>query len=94
MKTNQLPTIKSYGNYSSGNYGVNTLMINIKGLTLFYSYKTIVAFEAPNTGLVVRENSWGPTTGKHLNWIDWGNKEARIPGKEFESKLKEVLDEL
>lgn len=36
---------------------------------------------------VVRENAWGRTTGKHLNIIDGGGKEARaarLPSNVFE----------
>ena len=40
------------------------------GFTYFYSYNTLVAFEHTLSGLVVRENVWGATTGKHLNAID------------------------
>lgn len=86
-----MPRIKSYGEYSSSNYGANSLMVEIGALTLYFSYETVVAFESPESGRLVRQNDWSTTTGKHLNWIDGGKKKERIPGPEFESKLAEVL---
>jgi hypothetical protein len=70
-----LPSFGSYGNYSGGNYGVHALhFTDAEGRDWYFSYKTLVAVRAPGHGLIVRENVWGPTTGKHLNWIDGGNK--------------------
>ena len=40
--------------------------------------------------LVISENVWGTTTGKHLNWIN-EDKTKRIPNKEFEQKLSKIL---
>lgn len=85
-------SIGSYGQYSSGNYGVNAMRVDVGMLTLFFSYQTPVAFRTYNSGLVVRENEWGPTTGKHLNWLDSG-RSNRISGEDFENKLQEVLKE-
>lgn len=55
-----------------------------------FSYETCIAFYTPETGLVVRENEWGTTTGKHLNSIDGGNKAGRVSGTEFEIALEKV----
>ena len=85
-----LPSFESYGNYSSDNYGTNALVFTIGSVDVYFSYKTPVAFRTPQTGLVVRENDWGPTTGKHLNWIDGGNKTDRISGEEFVSLLEKI----
>lgn len=62
----------------------------IGSLTLYFSYQTVVAFN-DSEGLKVVENQWGPTTGKHLNTIDGGNKSARLPADEFEEALKKTL---
>ena len=86
----ELPSISNYGQYSSDNYGAHTLRVNVGPFTLYYSYTTLVAFRAPNTGSVVRSNDWGPTTGKHLNWIDQGSKSDRLPGEKFEAKWAEA----
>ena len=84
--------ISSYIESKSKNYGLNSLVVSIGELDLYFSYKTIVAFRAPGMKLVVRENIWGPTTAKHLKAIDGGNKEARIPGEKFEVMLEEMLE--
>ncbi len=92
-----LPTINTYGKYSSGNYGAHALRVDFDNLTLYYSYKTVVAFRAPGYGVTVRENSWGPTTGKHLNAIDGGDKftkAQRIEGGAFENMLADVLTKM
>lgn len=89
---NQLPVIDNYGEYKSGNYGVNSLRVTFPyKLTLYYSYKTIIAFMGSH-GLKVRQNDWSTTTGKHLNWIDGGKKELRLKGEEFESLLIKELE--
>ena len=97
----QLPTITSYGQYKSSNYGVNTLLVDLGNLKLWYSYRTIVAFQDCTKPLsrhnplpIVSQNQWSRTTGKHLNWIDRGYKEAkvdRLPREKFESKLFDIL---
>jgi hypothetical protein len=93
MSNQSLPSFRSYGEYSSGNYGAHCLMFTIPGKgEVYFSYQTPVAFRGRN-GLVVRENDWGPTTGKHLNWIDGGNKNGRIPGDEFERRLAEQFED-
>jgi hypothetical protein len=89
---NQLPTIRSYGEYHGQNYGLNCLMVSFSsGLVLYYSYETIVAFSTAKLGLLVRQNDWSTTTGKHLNWIDGGEKNKRISGQVFEGLLTATL---
>lgn len=53
---------------------------------LWLSYETVVAFY-DGYDLVVCENIWGPTTGKHLNSIDGGNKKDRLSYEEFNKRL-------
>lgn len=88
-----VPTVKisSYGRYSSDNYGLNTMEVKIGSLTLYYSYETIVAFRDYDLGLVVSTNIWSTTTGKHLSWIDGGNKKNRLDHNDFVEKLNETL---
>jgi hypothetical protein len=83
-------SISGYGDYSSDNYGVNCLRVCIGNLTLYFSYQTVVAFRSNELGLVIRENDWSTTTGKHLNWID-PEKKIRISGEEFEKLLSKTL---
>lgn len=57
--------------------------------TIYFSYETIIAVE-DSDGLIIRENSWSKTTGKHLNAIN-SNHDLRISGEEFKEKLKGFL---
>jgi len=88
----ELPTINNYGNYSSSNYGAHSLVVTISGVTVWFSYSTPIAFQDPEGNRVVRQNDWGPTTGKHLNWIDGGDKAARVTGQEFERLYAELVE--
>jgi len=70
----------------------NSTTVHTNNATLYYSYSTVIAFRA-NGELVVRENDWSVTTGKHLNAIDGGSnqaKAARLPSAEFERRLAEI----
>ena len=89
---NTLPTIRSYGEYKSGNYGAHSLRVDIGTLSLYFSYETVIAFQ-DSDGLKVRENDWSTTTGKHLNWIDGGGeaKKSRLPSQQFEDALTAKL---
>lgn len=75
------------GNYA-GNRESNAMRVMIGDLELFFSYQTVVAFYTPKTGLVLSENLWGNTTGKHLNAI--GDKSKRINRDDFERQLAKV----
>lgn len=84
----QLP---SWSCYCDNTTEANALVFDLpNGLRVWFSYKTPVAFWA-GANLYVRENEWGPTTGKHLNAIDHGNKKARISGEQFEKMLRRAL---
>ena len=87
-----LPSIRSYGNYSSSNYGAHCLMVTMGNVTVWFSYKTPVAFQVGHGEIVVRRNDWGPTTGKHLNAIDGGNKKARVDVETFQRLWSEQVE--
>lgn len=79
----------NYGEYSSDNYGVHSLAFAMPQGDFYFSYNTLVAFKSNKSRkLYVRKNIWGNTTGKHLNWIDGGNKQDRLSQSEFEDALK------
>jgi len=82
-------SVEPYG--YDGNYGTNALKVTIGNVTIWYSYDQPVAFETHATGLVVCENAWTRTTGKHLNIIDGGDKGSRLPVAEFEKKLQAAI---
>ena len=91
METKTKITKGSYGNYSSSNYGAHSLVISIGKLSLWFSYDTVIAFEDGGQDIQVSENNWGPTTGKHLNILDGGNKKTRLDSAVFEHNLEAVL---
>lgn len=90
MNKRDLPEVRSYGRYSSENYGVNTLMVDLGSIRLYYSYKTIVAFWTADTGLVTSKNVWTVTTGKHINWIQ-PDKSKRIFNDDFQGQLEQAI---
>ena len=95
MKNINIPgiiSIGSYGQYSSDNYGVNTLYIELPKITYYFSYQTLVAFYYGNE-YCVSHNYWGTTTGKHLNWID-PDHSIRLNNEDFHKRLLEVQKEL
>ena len=96
MNSAKLPTISNYYCYSSDNYGAHSLRVDIpptrktaKGITLYYSYSTIIAYRQSGE-LVARVNDWGNTTGKHLNSLE-PNKSARLKGADFEKALLKAM---
>lgn len=88
MTTNNLPSFRSYGNYSSSNYGAHCLCFTYAhGNDFYFSYDTLIAFRN-GKGLICRQNDWGTTTGKHLNLIQ-PNKKSRVDSETFERMFKE-----
>ena len=85
----------NYGNYSSDNYGAHSIAIEIGRRTVYFSFDTPIAFSGYNSKgekfYCVRQNEWGGTTGKHLNWID-RDKSIRLPSEEFEKELARFLE--
>jgi len=73
-------------NVSIGTVGPNFTCVDVGGVTIYFSYKTPIAFHNAN-GLTIRVNDWSTTTGKHLNAID-PNKTRRVSGKVFEARLE------
>ena len=54
-----------------------------------FSYRTCIGFNRwDGKGWIVRRNEWGPTTGKHLNWLD-GDKSRRVDGATFTQLLND-----
>lgn len=76
--------------YAANTPQANAMIIEVSGYNLYFSYQTIVAVEIPGAGLFVRKNDWGVTTGKHLNLIDGGDKQRRLPSDEFEALLESI----
>ena len=77
----------------------NFTVVTIGDRTYWFSYRTCVGFLDYSTGrgIVVRRNDWGPTTGKHLNYIDDGTPQAkarRVDGEAFQALLAETADDV
>lgn len=58
-------------------------------VTVYFSYETIIAIRSED-GLVISENHWGTTTGKHLNAIAT-DKNIRVPHSEVMNEVERVL---
>lgn len=88
-----MASLPSFETYCPNTTGVNALVFELpSGALVYYSYRTPVAFKT-HGHVVVRENDWGPTTGKHLNAIDGGSREARkkrVPREAFELMLSHL----
>ncbi len=71
----------------------NFTEVAIGDLTMYFSYRTCIAFAVPGQGLVARVNDWGRTTGRHLAKVGV-DKGDRIPGVEFEARLRAITDRM
>ena len=69
---------------------INRNKVTIESLTLWFSYKTIVAFQDTFMELVCCENKWSKTTGRFLNDICPNHKD-RLEKNIFNKKLLEAL---
>ena len=52
----------------------NLTRFELEKVTVWYSFTTPVAFQRGDGPLIVRENQWGNTTGRHLKRLDGGDK--------------------
>lgn len=75
----------------SGISRVNFRKIEVNRIGFWFSYSTIVAV-MENGKLYVSENRWGTTTGKHLNYLDGGDRKNRFHKGAFEDILEEICD--
>jgi hypothetical protein len=78
----------------------NLTLVRLPGLAVWFSYRTPVAFHVYDgktyryDTFVVTRNLWGPTTGRHLTYIDGGGKEAvarRLPWDKFEAAYRKAV---
>jgi len=59
----------------------NFYIVHGSGQSVAFSYRTIIGVNNRNgSGWFVRVNEWGPTTGKHMNYLDDGRKSERVDG--------------
>lgn len=69
----------------------NAVEVGIGNVRLYFSYKTLIAYEDNEDGQVVSENVWSTTTGKHLNYVDGGDKKSRCKSDQFDQKVAAML---
>ena len=81
-------TISSYYGDSASAKN-NAKMIKLNGMTFYFSYETLVAVHTGKE-LKVVQNQWGPTTGKHLNKIDGGDKTHRLEKHKFDEFVQTI----
>ena len=60
----------------------NFAKISLGETALYFSYATLVAFEHEGRTICI-ENQWGPTTGKHLNYVE-ADKKKRVTKETFD----------
>ena len=75
----------------------NYTEVTVNGTTYYFSYKTCIAFHSwdSGAGVVVCQNVWSTTTGKHLNYIDGGSTDAknlRVDLETFQNQLSQTGD--
>lgn len=75
--------------------GPHSLQVFLPGLTLWWSYDTLVAFRVHDAEKpTVCENRWGSTTGEHLDAIDGGDKAGRLTREAFTDELTHLANDL
>ena len=72
--------------------GTNANLVQIGPLTLYFSYRTVVAFRY-NGKLRISNNEWGTTTGRHLNTI-CSDKAIREPHNVVEDALSAIMESI
>ena len=68
-------------------YKPNLTKIELKHLTLYFSYSECIGFQIDNNEPVFSENIWSLTTAKHLNFLG-SKKEDRLPREQFLERLE------
>lgn len=68
----------------------NFSCVSIYGLTLWFSYETCIAFSVDGDAYCT-ENVWGPTTGKHINYVKGQYREIGVLGNtEFNLRVSRL----
>ena len=81
----------SIGSYmDKGNYGVNSLYVEIGEICFYFSYQECIAFR-DGARLVCIQNYWSNTTGRHLNQIQ-PDKKLRVNRETFDKEISSILE--
>lgn len=71
--------------------GNNTTEITVNGVTLYFSYNTLIGFRK-GSFLCIRENERKNTTGKHMNAIPGSDKVKRTKKEEFMCTYERIMN--
>lgn len=73
----------------------NFSVVYLPWVWVAFSYRTPIGINRlDGWGWTVRVNEWGPTTGKHINYLigDYDEKDQRrLDAPQFEALLEEVI---
>lgn len=86
-----LPKIATFKQTSSS--WLDATYVEFGPLTIWFSYRTPIAFQIDGEPCVISRNYWGNGTGAHLNLID-PDKSKRVSLEEFEGRLSEVVQKI
>jgi hypothetical protein len=81
-----------FDTYCQNTTAINALRVSVGAVDVYFSYRTPVAYSLDGAPPTVRRNEWGPTTGKHLNAIDDGDKRSRVDVDTFQAGLRAALN--
>lgn len=71
----------------------NFSIVTVHGIDLAFSYRTNIGIRVGFERWILRVNDWGPTTGKHMNYLN-EDKDSRLDSDEFEEFVNDMLEDL
>lgn len=76
---------ESQSGYPGYSRGAHAMHFRFMGIQFWFSYDTLIAFKFPNENPVMIENSWGPTTGRHMHEVRRNNYAPvlQVPEEDF-----------
>ena len=68
--------------------GTNGRVLRTPEFSVWFSYQTPIAFKVNGKRAVMRENDWGPTTGRHMSAVseECGTVTV-VSGADFENRI-------
>jgi len=80
----ELPKVDNYHAHTQRDT-VRAVRVDVGDVTIWFSYRTCIAFQVPGRDAICRENVWGPTTGGHMRSVSrYGtDKKGRVDAATF-----------
>lgn len=72
----------------------NLTRVDLGKLRLWFSYETIIALQTQNNDVIISENIWSKTTGRHINIIKEGYKHLQVDTKTFQEQVDKLKERL